>query len=262
MKNLWETVLVAFGMFSRVPVKTVEWTKENRRYSMLAFPLVGVLLGLCWFLLNLVCKALGVPTLLTGAFLTGLPLLLAGGIHLDGYADTCDALGSHGDREKKLAVMKDPHIGSFAAIHLIVYFILWFAASALLAEQDPAVWGLTALIFVLSRTLSGLAVATFPMAKGTGLAHSFAEDADKKKVRNGLLALLVLLVILVLAFDILGGTFPAAFAVLAAAAAMYFWYRYIANKHFGGISGDLAGWFLCRAELWMLLAAALGATAL
>lgn len=262
MKNLWETVLVAFGMYSCVPVKTVEWTKENRRYAMLAFPLVGVLLGACWFLLNLLCKALGVPTLLTGALLTGLPLLIAGGIHLDGYADTRDALGSHGDREKKLAVMKDPHIGSFAVIHLILYFLLWLAASALLAEQGPAVWGLTALVFVLSRTLSGLAVATFPMAKDSGLAKSFADDADKKKVRGGLLAMTVLLVLLVLAFDILGGTFPVAFAVLAAAAAMYFWYRHIANKHFGGISGDLAGWFLCRAELWMLVAAAAAATAL
>ena len=254
MKTFFETILVAFGMFSRVPVPQVEWNEKNRKYSMLAFPLVGLVLGLCWVLLALVCRHFGLPALLTGALLTALPVLLVGGIHLDGYADAVDALSSHGDKEKKLAIMKDPHVGSFAVIHLVIYFLLWFAACTVLSEKSFEEWLLVGLTFVLSRSLSGLAVATFPMAKDTGLAKSFADDADKKSVRNGLVVVLVLLGLLFMAMDIVGQQFPEGFFAVMAAVAVFFWYRYIAQKHFEGINGDLAGWFLIRAEEWMLMA--------
>ncbi|MBQ1596152.1 MAG: adenosylcobinamide-GDP ribazoletransferase, partial [Clostridia bacterium] len=94
MKTFFETILVAFGMFSRVPVPQVEWNEKNRKYSMLAFPLVGLVLGLCWVIVASVCRHFGLPALLTGGLLTALPVLVAGGIHLDGYADAVDALSS------------------------------------------------------------------------------------------------------------------------------------------------------------------------
>ena len=260
MKTFFETILVAFGMFSRVPVPQVEWNEKNRKYSMLAFPLVGLILGLCWVLLASVCRHFGLPALLTGALLTALPVLLAGGIHLDGYADAVDALSSHGDKEKKLAIMKDPHVGSFAVIHLVIYFLLWFAACTVLSEKSFEEWLLVGLTFVLSRSLSGLAVATFPMAKDTGLAKSFADDADKKSVRNGLVVVLVCLGLLFMAMDIVGQQFPEGFFAVMAAVAVFFWYRYIAQKHFEGINGDLAGWFLCKCEVWMLVAVAVAAS--
>ena len=185
MKHFFETILVAFGMFSRIPVPQVEWNEKNRKYSMLAFPLVGLVLGLCWVIVAALCRQFGLPELLTGALLTALPVLVVGGIHLDGYADAVDALSSHGDKEKKLAIMKDPHVGSFAVIHLVVCFLLWFAACTVLAEKSLEEWLLVGLTFVLSRSLSGLAVTTFPMAKDTGLAKSFADDADKKSSGTG-----------------------------------------------------------------------------
>ena len=206
MKNFFETILVAFGMFSRVPVPQVEWNEKNRKYSMLAFPMVGLVLGLCWFLIASLGRQFGLPSFLTGALLTALPVLVVGGIHLDGYADTVDALSSHGDKAKKLEIMKDPHVGSFAVIHLVIYFLLWFAACTVLAEKSAEVWLLAGMTFVLSRSLSGLAVATFPMAKDTGLAKSFADEADKKTVRGGLIAVLVVLVLLFMAMDIASGT--------------------------------------------------------
>ena len=55
------------------------------------------------------------------------------GIHLDGYADTIDAISSYGDREKKLQILKDPHTGAFAVIGLCVYFT---AVLALWSEAE------------------------------------------------------------------------------------------------------------------------------
>ena len=104
------------------------------------------------------------------------------------------------------------------------------------------------LALVLERALSGFAVAAFPLAKDTGLAHTFATAADKQTVCRFLCGLSALLV---LALTALGG------GGLAAAALLALWrYYFVAKKQFGGITGDLAGWFLQRAELWMLAALA------
>ena len=50
-------------------------------------------------------------------------LLITGGIHIDGYMDTMDAVHSYGDREKKLEILKDSHIGAFAVIMLVTYVL-------------------------------------------------------------------------------------------------------------------------------------------
>ena len=99
---------------------------------------------------------------------------------------------------------------------------------------------------VLERALSGLAVASFPMAKNTGLAHTFATAADKTVVRR---VLAVLAAVLCVGMAALGG-----WALVLAALAVLWRYHAVSRKQFGGITGDLAGWFLQKAELWMLAA--------
>ena len=60
--------------------------------------------------------------------MTLLPILLTGGIHLDGFMDTSDALASYGDRVKKAGDFKDPHTGAFAIIGLGLYLLLYAGA--------------------------------------------------------------------------------------------------------------------------------------
>lgn len=97
-----------------------------------------------------------------------MPVWVTGGIHLDGYADTCDALASYGDREKKLEILKDPHCGAFAVIRLCSYFAAYLCLAACV-QFTPRVGALWTLALVLERALSGLAVAAFPMAKTPAL---------------------------------------------------------------------------------------------
>ena len=84
------------------------------------------------------------------------------------------------------------------------------------------------------------------MAKNTGLAHTFATAADRRRVKA---ALLTMSVCVGGGMTCMGG----GLLVLAALAALWR-YRTVAVKQFGGVTGDLAGWFLQRAELWMLAA--------
>lgn len=228
-----QTIAVAFAMFSAIPVPQFDWNEKNMRYAMCAFPLIGVVIGAAWC----VCGALPLPGLAKAAGFALIPVWITGGIHLDGYADTCDALSSYGDREKKLEILKDPHCGAFAVIRLCSYFLAYFALYTCVSFT-PRVGVLWVLALVLERALSGLAVASFPMAKNTGLAHTFATAADKTAVRR---VLAVLATVLCVGMAALGG-----WALVLAALVVLWRYHAVSWKQFGGITGDLAGWFCKR----------------
>ena len=238
-------MVIAFSMYSKIPVPQAEWNERNMRYAFCFFPLVGALIGGIGYGLYYLFDFLAFPPLLVAACVTVLPVLVTGGIHLDGYADTCDALSSYGDRTKKLEILKDPHCGAFAVIRLCSYFLATFALCTCV-RFTPRAGALWALALVLERALSGYAVAAFPMAKNTGLAHTFATAADKTVVRRVLAALAAVLCVGMAA---LGG-----WALVLAALAVLWRYHTVSRKQFGGITGDLAGWFLQTAELWMLAA--------
>ena len=92
-------------MFSALPMPQFDWNEKNMRYALCAFPLVGVVCGALWC----VCGVLPLPVAARAAGFCLVPVWVTGGIHLDGYADTCDALSSYGDTAKKLEILKDPH---------------------------------------------------------------------------------------------------------------------------------------------------------
>ncbi len=243
-----QTIAVAFSMFSAIPMPHFDWTERNMRYALCAFPLVGLVCGGVCGLVDVFFLIFPCSDLIRAACICLVPVLITGGIHLDGYADTCDALASYGDREKKLAILKDPHCGSFAVIRLITYFIAYFAlaGSVHFTSNVYIVWSMA---FVFERCLSALAIATFPLAKNTGLAHTFATAADRARVR-----------VVLLYFSIGTGCvlcINGGFALVAAAMLAFWRYYVVATKQFGGTTGDLAGWFLQRAELWQLAALAL-----
>ena len=192
-----QTIAVAFAMFSALPVPQFEWNEKNMRYAMCAFPLIGLVCGGLWCL----CGVLPLPELARAAAFCLVPVAVTGGIHLDGYADTSDALSSYGDREKKLEILKDSHCGAFAVIRLCCYFVAYFGlcGSVRFTPRAGLCWTLA---LVLERALSGFAVAAFPLAKDTGLAHTFATAADKQTVCRFLCGLSALLI---LALTALGG---------------------------------------------------------
>ena len=241
-----ETVAVAFSMFSALPMPQFNWNERNMRYSLCAFPLVGAVIALCMWGWGRLCLCLSLPPFLRGAGLCLLPVLVTGGIHLDGYCDTCDALASHSDARKRQEILKDPHIGAFAAIWLCVYFVADFALWTALPDlRLPVLLG----IFCLPRALSGLALTLFPLREGSGLARTFAEAAHRRHVRAVLLGFSAALSVMLL--------LSRAGETVLAAALVFLHYRRMCKRDFGGLSGDLAGWFLQTTELWMLAAAVL-----
>ncbi len=247
--RILETVAVAFGMYSALPVPRVKWEPDNMRFALCAFPLVGALCALAWWGWTRLCAVLALPALLRGAVLCVLPALVTGGIHLDGYADTCDALASHAPPARRQEILRDPRCGAFAVIRLCVYYVSYLALCCAW-EPTAAALRCAGLGFVLSRALSGLSLTVLPVAEQSSLARSFACAADKKRAGLSLAAAAMLCLAGLL---LCGGArvFPVSVCALAAVAARYV---YAVRREFGGVSGDLAGWFLVKTEFWLLAA--------
>lgn len=246
--NLIGSFVIAFSMYSRIPMPQLTWTKERMRYAMCFFPLIGVVIGAVFLLFVRLAEWLGSSGIFFVLIGTALPLLLTGGIHMDGYLDVTDARQSFGDRKKKLEILKDPHTGAFAIIGLGIYLLLYAAG---LAELHWEQYHLLAAVFVLERALSGLSVVTFPMAKQDGLAAQFSQTAVKRRVRIVMWLYLILSALWLLWFGRITGV-----VCIAGAAATFGCYYRMAVREFGGITGDLAGHFLqcCERNLVLLLA--------
>lgn len=241
--NLYESFVIAFSMYSRIPMPKVEWSEKGMKYAMCFFPFVGAVLGLLLYGVFWLLSQAGVSEWTRAAVLTALPVLVTGGIHVDGYLDTSDALQSWQPAEKKLEILKDPHVGAFGVIRVIVYFML---TAAVMGEMNRETMALYAGGLFLSRTLSGLSVVWFPCAKNSGLAATFADGAAKKKVRGIFLCYLLAVSVYLTVCGEKSGVL-----MLLGAAAVFWYYDRMAKKQFGGITGDLAGYFLCVCELIM-----------
>ena len=173
------SLILAFSTYSRLPMPRVEWTAENRKYAMCFFPLVGMAVGAALWLWLWVCDALEIGALLRGAVGAVIPLLVTGGIHMDGFMDTADALASCQPTERKLEILKDSRVGAFAAMACCGYLL---AMAGLLGEATIGDGPSVGLCFVLSRALSAWAMAAFQSARPDGMLDSFARAAQKRLV--------------------------------------------------------------------------------
>jgi adenosylcobinamide-GDP ribazoletransferase len=238
--------MIAFSMYSALPMPRVAWDTKQMRYVMAFFPMIGLMIGggdWCWWWLSNYCH---LNQTLFAIGLTLIPVFITGGIHLDGFCDTMDALSSHAERDRKLEILKDSHTGAFAVIGLSVYFLLYFGLASQLKVNGDVIAVLT-LGFVLSRALSGLSVACFRCAKDSGLVYTFADTAAKNQVRVVLAAFIVLCIAGIFIID-----FRYGMAVLATCSLAFWYYHHMAYRQFGGITGDLAGYFLQICELGIL----------
>ena len=235
------SLIIAFSTYSRIPMPQVEWTDENRKYAMCFFPLIGAAIGLVLWAWLWLSDALQLNGFFRGAVGALLPLLVSGGIHMDGFMDTSDAMASWQTRERRLEILKDSHVGAFAVMGCAGYLLLH---AAILSEASLQSAPLLLCVFMLSRALSAWALATFESARKNGMLDSFAKAAQQKMVT---LSCLIYLALCLVIFLLSGGVwalllFPAALLCLIC-------YRRMAYKHFGGVTGDLAGWFVQITEL-------------
>ena len=247
MKSLWNSFKIAFAMFSKIPMPQADWSKENMKYMFCFFPFIGAVIGAFSLLAAKAGWYFGIGNGFLTVILVLIPVVITGGIHVDGLLDTSDALSSWRDREKRLEILKDSHAGAFAVITACVYFMAFYGGYSQINDNWKALC-IMALGFCISRCLSGLGVLSLPKANASGTVAEFSRKAEDRPVRITLIVYLIFL----LAADVYIQPIWGISAFITALLVFVF-YRYKAMKYFGGTTGDLAGYFLCLCEVWSVL---------
>lgn len=246
--DILRSMLAAVALYSKVPVPQVEWNKRTLGWALAFFPLVGLLVSVgllawCW-----AAEQLAFGKVLFAAGATLVPVIITGGIHLDGWCDVSDALSSWQTKERRLEILKDSHIGAFALICLSCYMLAYFAVwTEIEPTREAAIFA--AAMYPLCRALSGWGIANLRCAKSSGLVATFADNANRRGVSLVLLVWLAAIALFLVALNPMWAA-----CGLTLAAACFLFYRLTAYSKFGGINGDLAGWFLQILELcWLIM---------
>lgn len=242
-------LLLALQFLTRLPLPTVH-SDEPREFgrSMLYYPLVGLLIGLLLAGLNALLG--NTQPMLNAALLLITWILVTGALHLDGLADSADAwLGGHGDRERTLAIMKDPYCGPAAVVILICVLLGKFAALTVIVTTGHS----TALIIapLLARVALTALFLTTPYVRQHGLGSALAEHLPRRPAT--LIISLTLLACLL---------WPGiqSFWPVTAGLASFLLMRHLMCQRIGGTTGDTAGAMVEIMELVCMVGVAIQMT--
>ena len=247
--HILKSFIIAFSIYSKIPVPQFEWKEEDMKYMLCFFPWIGAVIGGGVYLWSCLCGIFDVGEICHALIGAAVPLVITGGFHVDGFMDTMDAFHSYRPREKKLEILKDSHIGAFAVIILAVYGIIYIGAFSEVA--DPKLLKIVCGGFFLARCLSGISVVTFPSAKKDGMLYLFASSSQKVIVKWSLYLQGVACICIMLCQSLYAGILVVVAAFLA-----FVYYYHRTKKELGGITGDTAGYFVLICEASMMIVAA------
>ena len=107
--------------------------------SLIYYPIVGLLIGL--FLAGIAYISAFLPPLVTSVLILVAWMVITGGIHLDGFADTCDGFYGNRPKEDILKIMRDSRIGTMGAAGVVMLLLIKFATLSSIRSEDRYVWG-------------------------------------------------------------------------------------------------------------------------
>lgn len=255
--SYWWAFWYAVAFLTRLPtpyLQRVDTPVAAR--SLLFYPLVGLLMGM----ISAALVALAVwhnplvsPWLLA-ALVVVIHTALSGGLHLDGLADSADAwVGGMGDRQRSLAIMKDPQSGPMGVIAIVLVLLLKFAAlgSLLAAFPGSAWWLCTSLVAVpmLARGAIPWLLASMTYVRQQGLASPLITGAQYGRLLWMLVPMVLLSMVLLQTY-----TLMMLLVVIVVSLAL----RQAMIQRLGGCTGDTLGASIELIEVSVLLALALG----
>ena len=230
----------AFGLLTRLPLPF----SAARPEGAWAWPVAGAAVGAIAALVGCAASWAGLPPGPAAGLVLATSAILTGALHEDGLADTVDGFFGGHSRERRLAIMKDSHIGSFGALALMLSLLIRW--SALVALITGAHWGAIIAVAALSRVPMAAIMAALPNARGTGLSHQVGRPPAKTAILAAGLALALALA------SVEWAALPMALAIAVAAAGV----AALAKAKIGGQTGDVLGAAQQIAELTAICVAA------
>ena len=193
------------------------------------FPVVGLIIGAILLGLHYLLTFL-LPGVIVNALLLAALVLMSGGLHLDGLADTIDGLAGHRTPERRLEIMHDSRIGGIGAVGLFLFLIIEFVT----LNSIPYKWLPFTLLLApaVSRWTMIAAIFTYPYARPEGLGKAFKQGVSWIEL---LIASLVALALAAILFQIAGLVILATVFIIINGAALFF------KRRLGGLTGDTYG---------------------
>lgn len=222
--------LIALQFLTVFPVhlKNIPDEKDISR-SLIYYPLVGLLIGSVLTVLTFLLK--DASAFLSAALVLTLWVFITGGLHLDGLSDSSDAwVGGLGDREKTLAIMKDPSCGPAGVLSIVLVLLIKYSAiHALMVNENLAIMLLAP---TLGRTVIPLLFLTTPYVRRQGLGSALTTYLPHRSLG---IVITVTLCMLLLLFG------SDSLWLILTAALVFTILRAMMIRRIGGATGDLAG---------------------
>jgi adenosylcobinamide-GDP ribazoletransferase len=239
-------LFVALRFLTRLPFPlTHEISDQHIGRSLLYYPVVGLIIGI--LLATLHWLLIDSPATLAAALLLMAWVFITGGLHLDGLSDSADAwVGGLGDRERTLAIMKDPCCGSMGVVALVVILIVKFAALQTLINTGD-VYALVLAPVIARSAIPALFLLT-PYVRIQGLGTPIVEHLPRRDA-------MIVTGLVVIAIPLFAG--QSGFWMLLYCITVFAILRTIMIKRIGGTTGDTAGALVELLEATALVVACL-----
>ena len=224
-----------------LPIKLPdEWSVGDSGRAAVWYPLVGLVIGaLTWLAWKGTTVAF--PPLVASIITLVVWVALTGGLHLDGLADCCDGLLVSAPVERRLEIMKDPHVGAFGVIGLILVLLLKAAALASLTSA----FSFSILLAASLARWCILLAGSFPLARpsGSGMGADFMSGFRRSFIYWGAIIPLIAAVLLGIR-----GALSVVAGIGAALSVLFF-----SKSRIGGVTGDVFGTVVEVVEIIVLL---------
>ncbi|CAN5190784.1 adenosylcobinamide-GDP ribazoletransferase [soil metagenome] len=237
-------LLVALQLLTRLPVgepwREPRDTARSVGWFAVAGAMVGGVAAFTWWI-----SALALPRFSAAVLTIGVLVLLTGGLHEDGAADTADGFFGGDTPTRRLEIMRDSRVGTYGVLALVMSLLL---RVSLLASLPP-IGGAAALVAVIavSRGVLGTAMLGAAPAAGDGQGLTLLDDLRPGPAIGSLL-------VGALAAGLAVGWMAVAVVVLSLAAAVGV--RHLGTRRIGGLTGDVMGAMILTAEVVGLLTVA------
>ena len=221
--------LIALQFLTRIPVQLKQQVTEKQiAESLLFYPFVGLLIGLVLYISNFMLS--DTNDMLCAVIVLIIWVLITGALHLDGLADSADALvGGFGDKDKTLAIMKDPYCGPVGVVSIVLVLLLKFVV---IYSLTPELNVLLILSPCLARASVLWSFLTTPYVRGNGLGSAMAKNFSRFSLN---IILVLISIFILLYFGWMGLT------IVFVSYLIMFLIKHILMKRIGGMTGDTLG---------------------
>lgn len=222
--------LSALQFLTIVPIRLKSVSEKNLVRSLTYFPVIGFLISAVLFVVLKLFSILGFGYIAQDTVVVVLLIIITGGLHLDGLADTFDAMLSRKNKDQMLLIMRDSHIGAMGVLGLIS--IIFLKIVFLFSVNFSLMLVPLALMCVLSRYSMVLSMFLFPYARPEGKARVYIEGITGK--------ILLIATIITLLAVFLFWQFKGLLVMVIVCIFSYIFSNRMTNK-IGGITGDTLG---------------------